>query len=106
MAACRDYFRSSGRRVSFEYALFKGVNDAPKEARAVAVLLKGMNCHVNLIAANATGNRGYQPPDPGVISAFMAELRSHHITTTLRQSRGGDIDAGCGQLRSRLAKAG
>ncbi len=106
MAACRDYFRSSGRRVSFEYALFKGVNDAAREARALAVLLKGMNCHVNLIAANATGNRGYQPPDPGVISAFMAELRSHHITTTLRQSRGGDIDAGCGQLRSRLAKAG
>jgi 23S rRNA (adenine2503-C2)-methyltransferase len=105
MAACRDYFKSSGRRVSFEYVLFKGVNDAPKEARALAALLKGMNCHVNLIPANTTGNRGYRPPDPAVVSAFMAELRSHHITTTLRHSRGGDIDAGCGQLRSRLAAA-
>ncbi len=105
MAACRDYFKSSGRRVSFEYTLFKGVNDAPKEARALAALLKGMNCHVNLIAANATDRRGYQPPDPGSVAAFMAELRSHRVTTTLRQSRGGDIDAGCGQLRSRLTKA-
>lgn len=104
IAACRDYFRHSGRRVSFEYTLFKGVNDAPREARALAALLKGMNCHVNLIAANATGRKNYGPSSPETVAAFMAELRSHHITTTLRQSRGGDIDAGCGQLRSRMAK--
>jgi len=106
IAACRDYFKSSGRRVSFEYVLFKGVNDAPKEARALAVRLKGMNCHVNLIPANATADSAYQPPTPEVVLAFVAELRSHHITTTVRQSRGGDIDAGCGQLRSRLEKRG
>ena len=106
MAACRDYFKSSGRRVSFEYVLFKGVNDAPKEARALTQRLKGMNCHVNLIPANATADSAYQPTEPEAVAAFMAELRSHHITTTVRQSRGGDIDAGCGQLRSRLEGRG
>ena len=102
MNACRDYFKRSGRRVSFEYVLFRGINDSPAEARALARLIQGMNCHVNLIPANETGNRDFQPPSHETVKAFLDVLHSSHITTTIRQSRGQDIDAGCGQLRSRI----
>ncbi|MCJ7604627.1 MAG: 23S rRNA (adenine(2503)-C(2))-methyltransferase RlmN [Dehalococcoidales bacterium] len=102
MAACREYYTGSGRRVSFEYVLFRGVNDSLQEARSLAALLRGLNCHVNLIPANETGNRNYQPPPGPAVTAFQDELRRLNIKTTVRQSRGRDIDAGCGQLRSRL----
>jgi 23S rRNA (adenine2503-C2)-methyltransferase len=99
--ACREYYRATGRRVSFEYILFKGINDSVPRAHALAQLLRGFNCHVNLIPANITTDRAYQPPSAPVILAFERELRLAHINATLRQSRGQDIDAGCGQLRSR-----
>ena len=102
--ACREYYRSTGRRVSFEYVLFKGVNDSAARARALARLLQGLNCHVNLIPANLTSDRTFQPPPAQVILAFERELRQSHVNTTLRQPRGQDICAGCGQLRSRLTK--
>jgi len=100
--ACREYYRATGRRVSFEYTLFKGINDSVGRARVLAQLLRGLNCHVNLIPANQTADRAYQPPLPQVILAFERELKLAHINTTLRQPRGQDIDAGCGQLRSRI----
>ena len=106
IAACRDYFRSTGRRVSFEYALFKDVNDSPDQARYLARLLQGLNCHVNLIAANDTSDRTFRPPPRRTVLAFENELRRLHINTTLRQPRGQDIDAGCGQLRSRIGRGG
>lgn len=102
LAACREYYENSGRRVSFEYVLFQGVNDSLGEARSLAALLRGLNCHVNLIPANETGNRDYQPPSRPAVTAFQNELKRLHIKTTTRYSRGQDIDAGCGQLRSRL----
>ncbi len=102
MAACRDYFQASGRRVTFEYILFKGVNDSLSQARALADLLGGMNCHVNLIPANTTAAPGYVPPATAAVLAFGRELRRRGVNATVRRSRGQDIAAGCGQLRSRF----
>ncbi len=100
--ACRDYFKMTGRRVSFEYILFQGINDSMAQARSLAHLLAGLNCHVNLIPANPTADHTFRPPDKSTILAFQGELKRLHIPCTLRQRRGLDIDAGCGQLRSRF----
>jgi 23S rRNA (adenine2503-C2)-methyltransferase len=100
--ACREYFEQTGRRVSFEYALFDGVNDSPAQAQVLADLIQGMNCHVNLIAANNVSNQTYRPSPKNKVLAFQQELKNRGINCTLRQSRGQDIDAGCGQLRSRF----
>jgi len=98
--ACRDYCDRTGRRVSFEYALFNGVNDALSQAQSLADLIQGMNCHINLIAANSIPNQALKPSTPNQVLAFQQELKNRGINCTLRQSRGQDIDAGCGQLRS------
>ena len=102
MTACREYIEATGRRVSFEYALFEGLNDSEEVARALARLIKGMNCHVNLIAGNPTCDAGFRASSKGAVLSFQAELRQRHIPCTLRVRRGIDIDAGCGQLRSRV----
>jgi 23S rRNA (adenine2503-C2)-methyltransferase len=100
--ACREYFAQTGRRVSFEYALFDGVNDSLSQAQSLADLLHGLNCHVNLITANSTANQTLRPSPRDRVLAFQKALQTRGITCTLRQSRGQDIDAGCGQLRSRF----
>jgi 23S rRNA (adenine2503-C2)-methyltransferase len=100
--ACREYFDKTGRRVSFEYALFDGVNDSLSQAQSLAALIQGMNCHVNLITANSTTNQTLQPSPRSQVLAFQTALKDRGINCTLRQSRGQDIDAGCGQLRSRF----
>jgi 23S rRNA (adenine2503-C2)-methyltransferase len=100
--ACREYFDQTHRRVSFEYALFDGVNDSLSQAQTLADLIQGMNCHINLISANNTANQTLQPSPRGTVLAFQQELKNRGITCTLRQSRGQDINAGCGQLRSRF----
>ena len=100
--ACREYFARTGRRISFEYALFDGVNDSLFQAQSLADLIQGMNCHVNLISANSTANQTLQPSPRSQVLAFQQELKNRGINCTLRQSRGQNIDAGCGQLRSRF----
>ena len=100
--ACQEYFNRTGRRVSFEYALFNGVNDSLSQAQSLADLIQGMNCHVNLISANSTANQTLQPTPRSQVLAFQQALKDRGINCTLRQSRGQDIDAGCGQLRSRF----
>lgn len=102
LPVCRKYFEKTGRRISFEYVLFKGVNDSPEQADALVKLLTGLNCHVNLIPANRTGQGGFQPPSHRDILAFEQSIRAVGIACTLRQSRGQDINAGCGQLRSQF----
>ncbi len=98
---CRNYCQATGRRISFEYALFHNINDSTAQAHSLAGLLRGMNCHVNLIPANDTGDRTFRPTSRRDILAFERELRQSGINVTLRQPRGQDINAGCGQLRSR-----
>ena len=105
MQACREYLLKSGRRISFEYLMLRGVNDSLDQARMLTKLLASMNCHVNLIPANLTDKGKYQPSFTQVIKAFQAELEKSDIKCTLRQSKGGDIKAGCGQLRSRYLKS-
>jgi 23S rRNA (adenine2503-C2)-methyltransferase len=98
--ACKEYFARTGRRVSFEYALFNGINDSLVQAQSLADLIQDMNCHINLISANKTTNQKMQPSPRSQILAFQQELKNRGINCTLRQSRGQDIYAGCGQLRS------
>ena len=106
MAAVQEYVEHTHRRVTFEYALMRDVNDSPAQARELARLLRGLLCHVNLIPLNPVSGSPYQPSSPERASAFQAILEREGIPTTMRQRRGIDIDAGCGQLRRRMTLAG
>lgn len=101
--ACQYYVAETGRHVTFEYVLLTGINDSPRQASELAHLLKGLNCHVNLIPANPFAESQFRAPPRESIKAFQQELNRHHIPTTLRVERGASIAAGCGQLRSRLS---
>ena len=96
-AACHEYFKKTGRRISFEYAMIDGVNDQDWQADLIAAKLKGMPGHVNLIPLNDVVESPFKPSRR--IAAFQKRLESHGITATVRRSLGGDIDASCGQLR-------
>ncbi|MDP2953700.1 MAG: 23S rRNA (adenine(2503)-C(2))-methyltransferase RlmN [Chloroflexota bacterium] len=107
MAACRSYGDRTGRRVTFEYVLFDGVNDSVRQAVELAHLLRGMGALVNLIPANASGDPRFRAPSQEKTAAFLKELENLGVKATLRARRGADIVAGCGQLRSRaMARAG
>lgn len=97
--ACKNYFSKTGRRVTFEYSLVKGQNDTPENAKSLALLLKGMNCHVNLIPINPINERNFEKSDNDSIEKFKLLLEKNSINVTIRRSVGSDIDAACGQLR-------
>jgi 23S rRNA (adenine2503-C2)-methyltransferase len=100
---CRRYVALTGRRVSFEYILLGGLNDSPRQAEALARLLRGFQSHVNLIAYNPIEEEDFQRPTPERVEAFRRLLQERHIAVSVRASRGLDQDAACGQLRRRLA---
>ncbi|SDB16106.1 23S rRNA (adenine(2503)-C(2))-methyltransferase RlmN [Eubacterium oxidoreducens] len=97
--ACRNYFEQTGRRVSFEYSLIQGKNDSKEDAQLLARLLKGMNCHVNLIPINPVRERSYVQPDMSHVQEFKNNLEKYMINVTIRRELGRDIDGACGQLR-------
>lgn len=97
--ACKKYIQKTSRRISFEYAMIKGVNDGPEHAALLANKLHGMLCHVNLIPVNPVKERAYRKPDQQAIRSFLAELEKRGITATIRRELGSDISASCGQLR-------
>ncbi len=97
--ACKHYFRETGRRVTFEYCLLKGVNDGQADAAKLAVLLQGLNCHVNLIPFNQVRGSGFYPPETFRVTNFRRVLEEAGITVTQREQRGEGIEAACGQLR-------
>lgn len=101
MEACRNYTEKTKRRVTFEYALIKGVNDSADNAKELASRLKGMLCHVNLIPINDVKERNYVRSTNETIKHFEDILVSRGIETTVRRKLGSDIDAACGQLRKR-----
>jgi 23S rRNA (adenine2503-C2)-methyltransferase len=103
LPAVREYIAQTHRRVSFEWALIEGVNDTPEQARALAALVKGMLCHVNLIPLNPTSGYPGAASTRERIAAFRSVLESAGIPNTLRLRRGIDIQAGCGQLRQRAS---
>ena len=106
MEACWYYFEQTGRRVTFEYALAGGVNDRESDARELAELLGGLNCHVNLIPVNPIRERKFQQPNGNVIQKFKNKLEKNGINVTIRREMGRDIDGACGQLRRRYASGG
>ena len=99
MDACREYVNKTGRRITFEYSLFNEVNDTFACAEQLAKLLKGLNCHVNLIAANEFPGGIYKRCTPKRVEAFRKALESKGINATLRREMGSDIMAAGGQLR-------
>ncbi|HEX7363964.1 MAG TPA: 23S rRNA (adenine(2503)-C(2))-methyltransferase RlmN, partial [Dehalococcoidia bacterium] len=101
ISSCKEYLRQTGRRVTFEYCLLDGINDGTVEAQALAKLLRGMNCHVNLIPYNPVSGLDFQTRSRQRIKAFREVLEGAGIQVTQRLQRGADIDAACGQLKAR-----
>ncbi|MFY9199091.1 MAG: 23S rRNA (adenine(2503)-C(2))-methyltransferase RlmN [Acutalibacteraceae bacterium] len=106
LEACRSYTSHTSRRISFEYAMINGVNDTDECANLLALKLKGMLCHINLIPANEVKENDYIRSTNERLMAFSKILESKGITVTVRRSMGGDIDASCGQLRRGYEKGG
>lgn len=99
--ACRYYVEKTGRRITFEWALIRDINDTPETARELAELLKGLLCHVNVIPLNPTQKYSGQASTRERAKAFSELLNNAGIPCTVRIRRGIDIQAGCGQLASR-----
>ena len=99
MDACRYYILQTGRRISFEYSLVRDVNDSEDCARQLISLVKGMNCHINLIPVNPIKERDYRQSEQKAIHAFKNKLEKNGINVTIRREMGRDIDGACGQLR-------
>ena len=125
LAACDEYFKETGRRVSFEYSLVHGVNDTdedaqelihllkhknchinliPEDARELIALISPLNCHVNLIPVNPIKERNYEKPDKKSAENFKNKLEKSGINVTIRREMGSDIDGACGQLRRRYVE--
>lgn len=97
METCRRYFETTGRRISYEYAMIDGVNDSDAQADRLAELLRGQPGHVNLIPLNDVAESPLKPSRR--VRQFQQRLEGHGVTATVRRKLGGDIDASCGQLR-------
>ncbi|MBP5159108.1 MAG: 23S rRNA (adenine(2503)-C(2))-methyltransferase RlmN [Lachnospiraceae bacterium] len=104
LGACDRYFEKTGRRITFEYSLISGVNDSDECAEELAGLLKGRNCHVNLIPVNPVKERSYRRATAERTGCFKKILEKKRINATIRREMGSDIDAACGQLRRRYEK--
>jgi 23S rRNA (adenine2503-C2)-methyltransferase len=98
--ACRHYLEAKGRRLSFEWAMIDGVNDRSQDATDLAAYASSLRAHVNLIPLNPTPGYLTQGTPPARVTAFRDQLRSLGVNATVRQNRGTDIDAACGQLRA------
>ena len=104
LAACRDYFAKTGRRISFEYTMIDGVSDSPEQAELLSKKLAGMGAHVNMIPLNNVTESGLHTSSRQAIHQFQSILEANGITATLRRTLGSDIDASCGQLRRKYEK--
>jgi len=100
IAACREYGRMTGRRIFFEWTLIAGRNDSPETARRLADLLRGIDSHINLIPLNPTGAYDGNAASALAVHEFQRVLRDAGYPATVRQRRGIDVAAGCGQLRA------
>ena len=101
LEACRYFFEKTGRIITFEYSLVSGVNDNEEGAVKLGELLKGMNCHVNLIPVNPIKERDFRQSDRKAIEKFKNKLEKYGFNVTLRREMGRDINGACGQLRKR-----
>ena len=106
MQACNYYFDTTGRRISYEYAMSRGISDRPWRAERFAALLKGRPGHVNLIPLNPVKESAVQPSTREAVRRFQQILEKNGVTVTVRRRLGPDIDAACGQLRRRTLEEG
>ena len=103
LKACDDYFKETGRRITFEYSLVEGVNDNEEDARELIRILKERNCHLNLIPVNPIKERDFKQPSRKSALNFKNKLEKNGINVTIRREMGADIDGACGQLRRRVS---
>ena len=99
LTACDAYFRETGRRITFEYSLIRGVNDTEEDVRELVRILDPRNCHLNLIPVNSVKEYDLKQPDRKNAQNFKNKLEKYGINVTLRRELGADIDGACGQLR-------
>ena len=104
METCRSYAQTTRQRVTFEYILIGGLNDALSDAKRLVKLLHGVRCKVNLIAYNEHDGADFKAPTQDAIKTFQTYLLQRDIVATLRASKGQDISAACGQLKGKLEK--
>ena len=104
LQACRRYYETTGRRISFEYAMIHGVNDTEEHAKILLKRLKGMGAHMNLIPLNHVEESPLKPSTRSAVMHFQKTLEDGGIPATVRRTLGGDIDASCGQLRRKYTK--
>jgi len=104
LAACRHFPLDPRRRITFEYVMLQGVNDTMEDAQRLAKLLKGIKCKINLIPFNPFPGSEFKRPDDANVRRFQKILLDHHYITPVRESRGRDISAACGQLREQESK--
>ena len=102
--ACRAYFQKTGRRISFEYAMIRDVNDSKEIAEVLAKKLQGIGAHVNLIPLNNIEESPLKPSTRKAVMEFQKVLEERGFTATVRRTLGSDIDASCGQLRRKYEK--
>ena len=102
--AADEYEKSNGRQVMYEYILLAGINDRPEDARALADLLQGKECVINLIPANPVPEKGFARPSDQQVDRFFQILKKRRINVTVRKEMGKDINAACGQLRASALK--
>ena len=106
LTACRHYFEKTGRRISFEYAMIRDVNDSAEMAELLVKRLRGIAAHVNLIPLNNIEESPLKPSLPATVLAFQKALEAHGIPATVRRTLGSDINASCGQLRRKYELGG
>ena len=104
LAACRRYYQKTNRRISFEYAMIRGVNDTEEAAKLLIRRLKGLPAHMNLIPLNHVEESPLKPSTKQAVARFQTLLEEAGIPATVRRTLGGDIDASCGQLRRKYTK--
>ncbi len=106
LAACRRYYAATNRRISFEYAMIRDVNDRQEDAKLLLRQLKGLPAHVNLIPLNHVEESPLKPSTRQTVERFRKTLEDGGVSATVRRTLGGDIDASCGQLRRKYSQEG
>lgn len=99
VAAAREYFEVTGRDISFEYILIDGLNASKQNAESLSMLLKGIQCNINILPVNPVEEFDWRPPSQETIEIFRRTLEKHGLVVTLRKKKGSPINAACGQLR-------
>lgn len=102
MEAADNYFQKTGRQVTFEYVLLRGLNDGPEDSQALGRLLSKRKAHANLIPYNPVAGLPYERPSPEAIRDFVQTVELYGVSVTVRKTKGREIDAACGQLRRRV----